>query len=98
MPSDFVYSTPYFDPQILNNVVGGENTICLPQCHVTEYQMKISKGKLEPRLISEASNISNPEAFNNPEYVNFAFLHENEYSNCTTVPPVIMFSSISSYN
>jgi len=38
-PKDFLNSTPYFDVDEFNTVVGGENTLCLPVCLRTEYQV-----------------------------------------------------------
>ena len=52
VPKDFLSSTPYFDNDVFNTMVGGDNTVCLPQCLVTEYQMKITKGRIEPEALT----------------------------------------------
>ncbi len=41
VPTDFLNVSSYFDNNIFNNVVGGENTVCLPLCLRTEYQVAI---------------------------------------------------------
>ncbi len=56
MPKDFLNSLPYFDSSAFDTSVGGENTACLPRCLVTEYQMKITKGRLDPEALSRLHN------------------------------------------
>ena len=67
MPSDFLNVSNYFDNNIFNNVVGGENTVCLPVCVRTEYQLKITEGRIDSGAIGRFANVSDTEERSNPE-------------------------------
>ena len=42
VPEDFLNNTQYFDHNVFETSVGGENTVCLPSCVITEYQVSVS--------------------------------------------------------
>jgi hypothetical protein len=48
----------YFDNNIFNTVVGGENTVCLPVCLRTEYLMKITEGKIDAGAVTRFANVT----------------------------------------
>ncbi len=66
VPSDFLNATNYFDNILMNSIVGGENTVCLPTCVRTEYQLKISEGKIDPEAVKRFSKVSKDEKPGNP--------------------------------
>lgn len=57
-PTDFLNVTNYFDNNNFNNVVGGENTVCLPLCLRTEYVMKITEGKIDEDAAAKYSVVT----------------------------------------
>ena len=67
VPSDFLNVSNYFDNNIFNTVVGGENTVCLPLCVRTEYQQKITEGRIDSGAVSRFSNVSTTEEHSHPE-------------------------------
>jgi hypothetical protein len=66
-PIDFLNSTSYFNNDLLESTVGAENTVCLPVCLKTEYQTKITEGRLESEVLQRISNEFKPETLEDPE-------------------------------